>query len=140
MALYNEVRPRTLSELKGQEDVVRILRKSVAGGTLPNAMLFTGTRGTGKTTVARIISKMVNCEHPAPNGDPCCECTSCRLIGEGQSLDVTELDAASNNGVDDVRRIVELVQYERTSKMRVIILDETHMLSQGAFNALLKVL
>ena len=140
MALYNEVRPQTLSELKGQEDVVKILRKSVAGGTLPNACIFIGTRGTGKTTVARIIAKMVNCENPRENGDPCCECASCRSIREGQSLDVTELDAASNNGVDDVRRIIEQVQYESISKMRVVILDEVHMFSTGAFNALLKVL
>jgi DNA polymerase-3 subunit gamma/tau len=140
MALYNEVRPQTLSELKGQEDVIKILRKSVAGGTLPNAALFVGTRGTGKTTVARIIAKMVNCENPKENGDPCCTCPTCEAIKNGQSLDVIELDAASNNGVDDVRRIIELVQYKTVSKKKVVILDECHMLSQGAFNALLKVL
>ncbi|MBR4607219.1 MAG: DNA polymerase III subunit gamma/tau [Lachnospiraceae bacterium] len=140
MALYNEVRPQTLSELKGQEDVVKIIRKSVAGKTLPNAMLFTGTRGTGKTTVARIVAKMVNCENPRENGDPCCECPTCVSIREGKSLDVIELDAASNNGVDDVRKIIELVQYECLSNKRVVILDEAHMLSKEAFNALLKVL
>ena len=140
MALYNEVRPQTLSELKGQEDVVKILRKSVAGGTLPNAAIFVGTRGTGKTTVARILAKMVNCENPRENGDPCCECPSCTSIRDGKSLDVIELDAASNNGVDDVRKIIELVQYECMSNKRIVILDEVHMLSQGAFNALLKVL
>lgn len=140
MALYNEVRPQTLSELKGQEDVVKILRKSVAGGTLPNAAILVGTRGTGKTTVARIIAKMVNCEKPAENGDPCCTCPSCIAVKESRSLDVIELDAASNNGVDDVRRIIELVQYKTVSKKKVVILDECHMLSGGAFNALLKVL
>lgn len=140
MALYNEVRPQTLSELRGQEDVVKILRKSVATGTLPNAALFIGTRGTGKTTVARILAKMVNCENPRKNGDPCCECLSCVAIKDGQSMDVIELDAASNNSVDDVRKIIELVQYQVVSNKRVVILDECHMLSAGAFNALLKVL
>lgn len=140
MALYNEVRPQTLSEIKGQADVVRIIRSSVQKNSLPNAALFVGTRGTGKTTVARILSKMVNCEHPGDDGEPCCKCDSCRAIQEGNSTDVLELDAASNNGVEDIRKIIGLLEYKTLGKKRVVILDEVHMLSTGAFNALLKVL
>lgn len=140
MALYNEVRPQTLSEIKGQTDVVRIIRSSVQKNSLPNATLFVGTRGTGKTTIARILSKMVNCEHLRDDGEPCCECDSCKAIQEGYSTDVLELDAASNNGVEDIRKIIGLLEYKTFGKKRVVILDEVHMLSTGAFNALLKVL
>ena len=140
MALYNKMRPRSLSEVKGQESVVRIMRDSVAKGKIPNAMLFTGTRGTGKTTTARIVARMVNCEHPTEEGEPCNECESCRQILEGTSLDVLELDAASNNGVDAIRGVIEQCGFKPYGKKRVVILDEVHMLSQGAFNALLKIL
>lgn len=140
MALYNEVRPRTLAQVKGQDTVIKIIKDSIARNSLPNAALFVGTRGTGKTSVARILARMMNCENPAEDHSPCCTCDTCKAIMNGTHLDVIELDAASNNGVDDVRHIIELVEYKPISKKKVVILDEVHMLSNGAFNALLKVL
>lgn len=140
MAIYNKMRPRLLSEMRGQEKIIKILRENLTGGHLPNAMLFVGTRGTGKTTAARIVSRYLNCEHPSENGEPCNECVSCKAILAGTSLDVKELDAASNNGVDDVRSLIEQLNFKPVGKMHVVILDEVHMLSTGAFNALLKVL
>ena len=140
MALYNKMRPNFLRDVKGQENTIAILKDNLKSGNLPNAMLFVGTRGIGKTTIARITAKTVNCEHLDSEGECCDTCPSCLAIKNGTSLDVLELDAASNNGVDHIRKIIEQVQYKPIGKMRVIILDEVHMLSTSAFNALLKLL
>lgn len=138
--LYNKMRPKTLSEVRGQETAVTILLDSLAKGNLPNSLLFVGTRGTGKTSVARILARQLNCENPLEDGSPCNCCTSCKSILQGDSLDVLEMDAASNNGVDHVRELIEKVQYRPLSKKKVVILDEVHMLSTSAFNALLKIM
>lgn len=140
MALYNKMRPLTLNEVKGQDKIINILKENLQNGNIPNAMLFVGTRGTGKTSVARIVARMRNCEHPEEDGSCCNHCNSCSSILAGSSLDVIELDAASNNGVDDIRSVIEQINYKPISKEKVVILDEVHMLSMGAFNALLKVL
>ena len=141
MSLYNQMRPSRLSDVKGQDKLIKILKENLsATGHLPNAMLFVGTRGTGKTSVAKIVAKQLNCEHPLEDGSCCDECPTCRAIKNGSHLDVLELDAASNNGVDNIRSIIDQVQYKPISKRKVIILDEVHMLSTGAFNALLKVM
>jgi DNA polymerase-3 subunit gamma/tau len=136
--IYNEERPLTLSQVKGQEKIVTQLRAMFKSGATPNSLLFVGPRGTGKTTVARIVAKFLNCENPAD--DPCNDCKSCRDIMAGTSLDVTELDAASNNKVEDVHGIIDAAQYAPVGKRKVFILDEVHMFSQGAWNALLKIL
>ena len=139
-ALYRKWRPRTFSEVVGQAHITDTLQRQVAEGRVGHAYLFTGTRGTGKTTCARILAKAVNCEHPI-DGAPCCECDACRGIDSGTLLDVTELDAASNNGVDQVRALREEAVYSPSVlKKRVYIIDEVHMLSIAAFNALLKIL
>lgn len=139
-ALYRKWRPKTFSEVVGQEHITETLRHQVAEGRVGHAYLFTGTRGTGKTTCARILAKAVNCLAPI-DGAPCCECAACRAIDEGTTLDVTELDAASNNGVDQVRALREEAIYTpSTLKKRIYIIDEVHMLSSAAFNALLKIL
>lgn len=140
MALYNKMRPVRFRDVKGQEKAVAILKENLKSGNLPNAMLLVGTRGIGKTTIARIVAKTVNCEHLDRDGECCDTCSSCQAIKNGNSLDVLELDAASNNGVDHIRKIIEQVQYKPIGKKRVIILDEVHMLSTSAFNALLKLL
>ncbi len=139
-ALYRKWRPQTFEDVKGQDHIVTTLQNQIRSGRIGHAYLFCGTRGTGKTTVAKIFAKAVNCEHPA-DGSPCGECSSCRQITAGNSLNVVEIDAASNNGVENIREIREQVQYPPTEgKYRVYIIDEVHMLSTGAFNALLKTL
>ena len=137
-ALYRKWRPKTFSDVVGQEHVTETLQRQVAEGRLSHAYLFTGTRGTGKTTCARILAKAVNCLHPE-DGAPCNQCEACRGIDSGSLLDVTELDAASNSRVDDIRELLSESVYTPTVlKKRVYIIDEVHMLSTQAFNALLK--
>ncbi|MCD8104234.1 MAG: DNA polymerase III subunit gamma/tau [Lachnospiraceae bacterium] len=139
-ALYRKFRPSTFDEVKGQDPIVKTLTNQIRAGRLGHAYLFCGTRGTGKTSVAKIFAKAVNCEHPA-EGNPCNECPTCRAIAAGSSMNVIEIDAASNNGVDDVRQIREEVAYSPTEgRYKVYIIDEVHMLSNQAFNALLKTL
>lgn len=139
-ALYRKFRPTTFEDVKGQDHIVTTLRNQIKMGRIGHAFLFTGTRGTGKTTSAQILARAVNCENPV-NGNPCGECAMCRSIAAGTSMNVIEIDAASNNGVDNIREIVEEVRYSPTEgKYKVYIIDEVHMLSAGAFNALLKTL
>ena len=139
-ALYRKWRPQTFDEVVGQQHITETLKNQVKTGRLSHAYLFIGTRGTGKTTCARILARAVNCEHPV-NGNPCGECPACRGILEGSVMDVVELDAASNNGVDNVRALREEAIYSPAAvKKRVYIIDEVHMLSAAAFNALLKIL
>jgi len=139
-ALYRKWRPKTFSDVIGQSHITGTLQKQVAEGRTSHAYLFTGTRGTGKTTCAKILAKAVNCEHPE-DGNPCCRCPSCLGIENGSFLDVLELDAASNNGVDQVRALRDEAIYAPANvKKRVYIIDEVHMLSLSAFNALLKIL
>lgn len=140
MALYRKWRPDTFEEVKGQDHVVTTLKNQIINNRIGHAFLFCGTRGTGKTSIAKLFAKAVNCEHPI-NGSPCNECAACRAIADGSSMNVIEIDAASNNGVDNIREIREEVAYSPTSgKYKVYIIDEVHMLSIGAFNALLKTL
>jgi len=139
-ALYRKYRPSTFSEVVGQEHITETLKNELATGTVVHAYLFTGTRGTGKTSCAKILAKAVNCLNSA-SGDPCLECESCLKIAEGENIDIIEIDAASNNSVDSIRELRELVNFTpSSSKYRVYIIDEVHMLSISAFNALLKTL
>ena len=139
-ALYRKWRPRTFDDVVGQTHITDTLKRQVATGRLSHAYLFTGTRGTGKTTCAKILARAVNCEHPV-DGNPCNTCDSCRGIENGSILDVLELDAASNNGVDQVRALRDEAVYTPAAvRKRVYIVDEVHMLSTAAFNALLKIL
>lgn len=140
VALYRKWRPDEFEEVKGQEHVVTTLKNQIKHDRIGHAYLFCGTRGTGKTTIAKLLAKVVNCEHPV-DGSPCNKCESCKAIAAGASTNVVEIDAASNNGVDNIRQINNAVQYSPASgRYLVYIIDEAHMLSAGAFNALLKTL
>ena len=139
-ALYRKYRSKTFDELYGQEAVVASLKNQVKNNEISHAYIFQGTRGTGKTSAAKILSRAVNCLHPV-DGNPCNECENCKRILNESVLDVVEMDAASNNGVDDIRDLKDKVIYPpQALKYKVYIIDEVHMLSKGAFNALLKIL
>ena len=138
--LARKWRPKTFADLVGQEHVVKALRNALEKGRLHHAYLLTGTRGVGKTTIARILAKSLNCEHPE-EGEPCGQCQSCRDIDAGRFVDLLEIDAASNTGIDNIREVLENAQYAPTAgKYKVYIIDEVHMLSKSAFNAMLKTL
>lgn len=139
-ALYRKFRPAVFEDVRGQEHIVTTLKNQIKAGRIGHAYLFCGTRGTGKTTIAKIFAKAVNCENPE-DGSPCGKCAVCKAIAAGASMNVIEIDAASNNGVDNIREIVDEVAYSPAEgKYKVYIIDEVHMLSIGAFNALLKTL
>lgn len=139
-ALYRKFRPDTFEEVKGQDHIVTTLKNQIKADRIGHAYLFTGTRGTGKTSIAKLFAKAVNCENPV-DGSPCGTCRSCQTIASGASVNVIEIDAASNNGVDNIREIIDEVSYSPVEgKYKVYIIDEVHMLSIGAFNALLKTL
>lgn len=139
-ALYRKFRPDIFEDVKGQDHIVTTLRNQIKADRIGHAYLFTGTRGTGKTTIAKLFAKSVNCENPV-DGSPCGACRSCQTIASGASVNVIEIDAASNNGVDNIREIIDEVSYSPVEgKYKVYIIDEVHMLSIGAFNALLKTL
>ncbi|HHW4674929.1 MAG TPA: DNA polymerase III subunit gamma/tau, partial [Xylella fastidiosa subsp. pauca] len=140
LVLARKWRPKRFAELVGQEHVVRALSNALESGRLHHAFLFTGTRGVGKTTIARIFAKSLNCEQ-GTSADPCGRCTACLDIDVGRYIDLLEIDAASNTGVDDVREMIENAQYMPSrGKFKVYLIDEVHMLSKAAFNALLKTL
>ena len=139
-ALYRKFRPLTFDEFAGQEHITRTLKNQIKAGRVGHAYLFSGGRGTGKTSAAKVLARAVNCLNPK-DGEPCNECEICKGILNGSLTDVVEMDAASNNGVDDIRQIREEVNFVPTkAKYRIYIIDEVHMLSTGAFNALLKTL
>ncbi len=139
-ALYRKYRPKSFSDVYGQEHITETLKNEIKTGTTVHAYLFTGTRGTGKTTCAKILANAVNCAH-SKNGNPCLECENCKIALNGENTDIVEIDAASNNGVDDIRVLREQINFApASSKYRVYIIDEVHMLSLSAFNALLKTL
>src|SRR5512140_2391800 len=140
LVLARKYRPQRFGQMSGQEHVVRTLSNALRTGQLAHAFLLTGPRGVGKTTTARLVARELNCEK-GPTAEPCGVCTPCVEITEGRAVDVVEIDAASNNGVDNVRDIVEAVKYRPArDRYKVFVVDEVHMLSQGAFNALLKTL
>ena len=134
-------RPSTFASVVGQQALTETLKSAIAGNKLAHAYLFCGSRGVGKTSCARIFAKTINCEHPTPEGEACNECDSCRQFNENRSLNIIELDAASHNGVDDIRDLIEQVMVPPTQgRYRVFIIDEVHMLTANAFNAFLKTL
>ena len=136
-ALYRKFRPALFSDVKGQDAIVTTLKNQIKADRIGHAYLFCGTRGTGTTSVAKIFARAVNCENPK-DGEPCGECAVCRAITEGNALNVIEMDAASNNGVETIRQIREEVGYSPAEgRFTVYIVDEVHMLSESAFNALL---
>lgn len=140
-AIYRDFRPDRFDQIVGQDHIVKVLKNQIAAGQTGHAYLFCGTRGTGKTTTARILAKALNCEAEDQSVRPCCECENCRAVREGTFMDVIEIDAASNNGVDSIRELRESVKYPPVKgRNKVYIIDEVHMLSPGAFNALLKTL
>ena len=140
-SLYRKYRPRKFSEMIGQHHIRQTLKNAILSSSIAHAYLFTGSRGTGKTSTAKIFAQAINCEHPMPDGSPCGECEVCKALSDGNNLDIVELDAASNNGVEDIRSIVERIKYAPTAgKYKVYIIDEVHMLSTAAFNAFLKTL
>lgn len=140
LALYRKYRPQTFDEVRGQDHIVTTLKNQLKAGRIGHAYLFCGTRGTGKTSIAKLFAKAVNCENPV-DGSPCGQCAVCRAIDSQISMNVTELDAASNNSVDNIRDIIDSVKYSPTEgNYKVYIIDEVHMLSTSAFNALLKTL
>ena len=139
-ALYRKYRPKNFDEVVGQEHITATLKQEIASGRIGHAYLFTGSRGTGKTSCSKIIAKAVNCPNQQ-DGNPCGVCDICKGIDDGSVLDVTEIDAASNNGVDNIRQLREEANFTPAQvSYRVYIIDETHMLSVGAFNALLKIM
>jgi DNA polymerase-3 subunit gamma/tau len=140
VSLYRRFRPQTFTEVVGQDHVTRTLRNAIAAGRTSHAYLFCGPRGTGKTTVAKVLAKALNCEE-GPTPDPCGQCEACIRIQEGRSMDVIEIDAASNRGIDEIRDLRERVKFAPVEeRYKVYIIDEVHMLTQEAFNALLKTL
>jgi DNA polymerase-3 subunit gamma/tau len=140
-ALYRENRPEVFSEILGQDHIVKILRNQIATDTVSHAYLFCGTRGTGKTTTARILAKAMNCTGDDGEERPCGKCANCLAISEGNFIDVIEIDAASNRGIDNIRELRESVKYPPSvGRKKIYIIDEVHMLSNEAFNALLKTL
>lgn len=141
ISLYRKYRPDSFSSMIGQEHIIRTLANQIRKGAVSHAYLFTGSRGTGKTTTAKIFARAINCEHPLPDGSPCGKCDTCKALAQPSNMDIVEMDAASNNGVDEIRYLLEKVKFAPSQgKFKVYIVDEVHMLSIAAFNALLKTL
>lgn len=141
VVLYRKYRPKSFSEVVGQESIVTVLKNALSLGRVGHAYLFAGTRGTGKTTLARLLAKAVNCEKPKSDGEPCNACATCKEFSAGKALDMIEIDAASARGIDDIRELRESVRFSPMhAKRKVYIIDEVHMLTKEAFNALLKTL